>query len=476
MNLREWVSNSAELMERIPEVDRGQGDLGKILGLKWDLKKDTLLIPGPTSFPRSWTLRQMTKVAAQYYDPLGVACPVLHQLKKLIQEAWILKLKWDEAMPLELIQEWTQTLEGVKGLSEMPIPRYLEYKGPRSLHVFCDASKEAYGACVYVVTKEASHLVFAKSKLAPIKKPTIPRLELMAAQIGAQLLKFVMRNLDGQYKDIVLWSDSKAVLYWYAGTKQQSVFVENRLKVIREGPQSHARYVPTAENPADVLSRGCSTNELENHKLWWNGPRMDQGEEVLAHQPRGQSPSRRSSRWSNWSPLPCIGSPGGSLRASWRSARASWRCPSPRRVPRTSWRSARASWRCPSPRRVPTASWRSARASWRCPSPRRVPRRLEEGQRTGSPALHPWRVPAAPEAHSSDGDLNAKRRQPAESIPRICQDFKSSRARTLLARPFDLNPGLWTSCASDGALQKAVQKFKSRNQLPKGPVAHRHQP
>ena len=39
MNLREWVSNSAELMEMIPEVDRGQGDLGKILGLKWDLKE-----------------------------------------------------------------------------------------------------------------------------------------------------------------------------------------------------------------------------------------------------------------------------------------------------------------------------------------------------------------------------------------------------------------------------------------------------
>ena len=250
-------------------------------------------------------------------------------------------------MPLNLILQWTATLEGVEGLSEMPIPRYLEYKGPRSLHVFCDASKEAYGACVYVVTKEASHLVFAKSKLAPIKKPTIPRLELMAAQIGAQLLKFVIRNLDGQYNDIVLWSDSKAVLYWYAGTKQQSVFVENRLKVIREGPQSHARYVPTAENPADVLSRGCSTKELQNHNLWWYGPQWIKDKKSWPAKLVVKAPPEEDGAI-----LPCIGSPGGSPQPGWRSAREKWEVlASPCMIASTQPMGGK---RCPSPRRVPT--------------------------------------------------------------------------------------------------------------------------
>ena len=106
-----------------------------------------------------------------------------------------------------------------------------------SLHTFCDASKSAYTAAVFVRTEYNSsvqvQLVQAKSQMSPIKPLTIPRLELLAATIGARLAVSVKKEIDQDPTSLFFWSDSSAVISWIKKENTWSVFVWNRIQEIR---------------------------------------------------------------------------------------------------------------------------------------------------------------------------------------------------------------------------------------------------
>ncbi len=63
-----------------------------------------------------------------------------------------------------------------------------------TLHVFVDASQRAYGASAYLCKGNTSSLVIAKNRIAPLAKMTLPKLELMAAVIGARMSKNLTKN------------------------------------------------------------------------------------------------------------------------------------------------------------------------------------------------------------------------------------------------------------------------------------------
>jgi len=122
-----------------------------------------------------------------------------------------------------------------------------------------------------------STLLCSKSRVAPIKNKTItlPRLELCGAVILVRLLKNVREALKIDFDGIYAWSDSTIALAWIAGDpSRQKTFISNRAAEIQSIlPSDYWRHVKSEDNPADLISRGMSLKDLQQCKLWWEGPR-----------------------------------------------------------------------------------------------------------------------------------------------------------------------------------------------------------
>ena len=280
MTLREWGSNSTEVLTRIPSEDRISEDTAKVLGLSWDTKQDVLSYPHQMKEEFvSVTKRVILQLASKVFDPLGLSSPVTVSAKMLIQDLWKAKHEWDDPdISSDLKSQWQQIYRNLIQLNEIRFPRLVKCKNEvTELHIFADASKRAYGACAYfrVVKEDESietNLVFARTRVAPLKELTLPRLELMAALVGARLAKYLIRESRLCFSKLTLWSDAKCVLYWIKGRQLKPVFVENRLREIRSVQFNEFRYIASEDNPADLLSRGIDTQDMKQNSLWWKGP------------------------------------------------------------------------------------------------------------------------------------------------------------------------------------------------------------
>ena len=112
------------------------------------------------------------------------------------------------------------------------------------------------------------NLIAAKTRVAPLKKQSIPRLELLGANILARLASSIQKTLElSQDVEIFYWVDSKTVLYWIKNAKPWKQYVLARIKEIRVcTAQDSWRHCPGVQNPADLPSRGMSAKELVNEK------------------------------------------------------------------------------------------------------------------------------------------------------------------------------------------------------------------
>src|SRR5277367_11813 len=272
-HLRDWRHNqiSGEPFEE-KEIS--------VLGLIWDLETDRLRwsFPVVDSHEGKETKRSILSVMQSIFDPLGVLCPMTMIPKKLLREMCHLGLDWDDPAPEKIVREFKAWKEQLILAERIEIPRWTEgTAGEAELHLFVDASQEAYAACVFlrVLTAEQPypvHLRQAKSRIAPKGKCTIPRLELMACVIGARLLRNV---LDGLKRDLPIfcWSDSTTALWWLQHEGPWSTFVQNRVEEVRRLTQvGRWRHISGNLNPADLPSRGATGLTLWKSR-WWEGPR-----------------------------------------------------------------------------------------------------------------------------------------------------------------------------------------------------------
>ena len=196
---------------------------------------------------------------------------------------WELRIDWDDLVPEQIRDSWMQWRTELDLLSTKHIPRCYYSKTSHisaiQLHGFCDASESAYAAVVYLRLPDCDGsvqvtLVTSKTKVAPIKKLTIPRLELCGAYLLADLLYHVKQVFDLSLNQVYAWTDSTIVLDWLVGDPRRfKTFVNNRVSHIVEmiGPKRWS-HVSGRENPADCASRGLFPSELLQHSLWWNGP------------------------------------------------------------------------------------------------------------------------------------------------------------------------------------------------------------
>ena len=145
-----------------------------------------------------------------------------------------------------------------------------------SLHGFCDASKHVYAAVVYLVIKTPNgpfvRFVASKTRVAPLKSQTIPRLELLSALLLARLAKSITDSIESDLslEPPTSYTDSKVSLYWILGVDRVwKQFVQRRVTEIRTLlPSSSWRHCPGVDNPADLPSRGLSPIELACSELW----------------------------------------------------------------------------------------------------------------------------------------------------------------------------------------------------------------
>ncbi|XP_011858966.1 PREDICTED: uncharacterized protein LOC105556478 [Vollenhovia emeryi] len=284
--LRKWNSNTPAIIideiENTSADDQPIGDEVKTLGHYWNPLDDVLRYKINTKSDNTRiTKRTLLSLISQIYDPLGLVGPACIRAKIILQQLWRLKIGWDESLPADLHTMWVQYYSQLSSISSISIPRLIVCANPKKieLHGFCDASESAYGACIFIrsLTVEGEYLVrlhSAKSRVAPLKVISIPRLELCGALLLARLVRKVLEALTLSIDEIHYWSDSQVTLAWIAGEPTEwKTFVANRVAEIQRLSNKNCwHHVSSKDNPADVLSRGINPEQLENFRLWWNGP------------------------------------------------------------------------------------------------------------------------------------------------------------------------------------------------------------
>ncbi|GFY56538.1 integrase catalytic domain-containing protein [Trichonephila inaurata madagascariensis] len=224
------------------------------------------------------TKRSLLSIANHIFDPIGFTAPVTLKPKLILQEIWKLKLKWDENLPENILNQVKQWLEQLPILAGIKIPRCLNLSSNGikqiALHVFCDASKKAYAACVFLRVEYEEvfvKLIQEKARVAPLKDISIPRLELLSCTLGTRLAASVKNDLNLPDVRIYYLTDSMTALAWIQRTRDWGVFVFNRVKEIRNlSDVSSWEHVPSEKNFADILTRGCSAQQLI-YLRWWEG-------------------------------------------------------------------------------------------------------------------------------------------------------------------------------------------------------------
>ncbi|GFU23213.1 integrase catalytic domain-containing protein [Trichonephila clavipes] len=299
MEMRKWISNDTVLMAQwVAEgFDTHPMDasirLGtnktKVLGMAWQTLDDCLTLDttGLLEFVsiNENTKRFMLQTIGKIFDPLELLSPFTIRIKCLIQELWIKKITWDEVLPPKLKEKWLIWCKELPLLDNLRIPRLVldstndEVSDLIEIHIFCDASKLAYGAAAYVKVRKQNevlvNLITSKTRVAPLKTVTLPRLELLGALVAARLSSRVQEIVRKKKECKVFhWTDSKIVLFWIKGSsKRWKQFVANRVQEISKLTDPDSWYHCSGQdNPSDFLSRGLSVDTLISNNKWWTGP------------------------------------------------------------------------------------------------------------------------------------------------------------------------------------------------------------
>lgn len=288
-NIVKWKTNgNTEIMEFKDAQDEEQSS---VLGLCWNLKTDKFFyrLREVDTRDESWTKRRILSRIGKLYDPNGYLGPVIMSGKIIIQDLWKDNLGWDEDIRGPARDQWKTFNEDLENIGSISIDRWLGTSGETSaqLHGFCDASEKGYGAVVYIRVQEGktiiTRILASKSRVAPLKVLTIPRLELCAATLLVNLLE-VITPIFEKCGDIYCWSDSQIVLQWIRKPSNTlKTYVANRVSDIQTKTEKMGitwRWIKGQQNPADLISRGTTIRELSEASIWWNGPewlKLDEG-------------------------------------------------------------------------------------------------------------------------------------------------------------------------------------------------------
>ncbi|KAI2661009.1 UvrABC system protein B [Labeo rohita] len=284
-HLTKWASNSRALLTSIPESERVKDvrdlDLSKdalpverALGVLWCVNSDMFKFKVSLK-EQPVTRRGILSIASSIYDPLGFLAPVILPAKILMQQLCKEKLTWDDDIPEQFAKRWKAWLQELHQLSEFSVARCIKpvdfgVTTTAQLHHFSDASEMGYGVVSYLKLVNAdglTHCAFmmGKSRVAPLKQTTIPRMELTAAVVAVNTDKMLKSELEMELLDSIFWTDSTTVLRYIDNEKLH-------FKTFESTKPQQWRYVSTSQNPADSASRGVSCEKFVKNINWIHGP------------------------------------------------------------------------------------------------------------------------------------------------------------------------------------------------------------
>lgn len=289
-HLRKWASNDKQFLKVVASDNASdhtivrvqEGSDTKTLGVAWNTKTDMFQYSLNSLIKNTnVTKRSILSSITQIYDPLGLLAPVIIKAKLIMQKLWQQGYTWDESISHTLYSEWTKFVNELTSVTTINIPRYILCRNliHAELHGFCDSSESAYGACFFVKCIDINdqvktNLLYAKTRVAPLHPVTIPKLELCAALLLAELLTKILNSLDMKFIKIILWSDSTIALSWiHTPIHNLLPFVAHRVsKILQHTTAEQWHHVRSHENPADLLTRRINSSKLRDLSLWWKGP------------------------------------------------------------------------------------------------------------------------------------------------------------------------------------------------------------
>lgn len=298
--IRNWVSNSQQVLNVLNEsitteknMDLSVGPMAteKVLGMWWCTTSDEFVYkigwnrynPDLLNGRCRPTKRQMLQVLMTIFDPLGLISHFLMYIKILLQEVWRAGVQWDEEISDPLYEKWARWLKVLPQVESIRIPRCLRSSVIPSdcdvqLHLFVDASENGIAAALFLRFEHNGYvccsLVAAKTRVAPLKFHSIPRLELQAALIGARLARMATQSLSTTINREFYWTDSRDVLSWInSDHRRYSTFVAFRVSEILDVTEAADwRWVPSKLNVADDGTKWDTQPDLTPESRWFRGP------------------------------------------------------------------------------------------------------------------------------------------------------------------------------------------------------------
>ena len=172
-------------------------------------------------------LRQLFSIVSSIFDPIGLLAPFVIQLKVILQNLWKRGQTWDQAVPDDLQPRINKLATQYATMPDIPVPRQISpLLTSAELHIFTDASISAFSAVIYArqplydTTPARLVFVLGKSRVAPIKKRSVPKLEIEASVLGVRLLRTVLNGFECNFRQILFWTDSCVVLDWIPKPKR----------------------------------------------------------------------------------------------------------------------------------------------------------------------------------------------------------------------------------------------------------------
>ena len=293
-SLTKFVSNSPSLLSRLKQsftniVIEPFPSISDALGIKWDIARDILEVKVAIRLS-TVTKRTLLAGIASVYDPLGIAGPLLLPGRLILQDCCRNASGWDDLVPEEMTVSVKEWLDNLTKMDSVSIPRSLvpmvSAQAKYELHIFSDASLVGYCSVSYLRIVDANEVscrfVFAKTRVAPIKEVSVPRLELAAAALSVQIYGLLRECLTLRIQRYVFRTDSTVVLKYINNDKARyKIFVANRIALIREHTtKDQWKFVPGSLNCADDGTRGVDSERwtkgpeflLEDESKWPNNP------------------------------------------------------------------------------------------------------------------------------------------------------------------------------------------------------------